>query len=57
MHGESHVLQSDLHTLMYASCHNALPKHFDFTIGVCVCGAAICTESLDLMRTCFKLLV
>lgn len=33
MLGESHVLRSDLRTLMYVSCHNALPKHFDLTIG------------------------
>lgn len=32
MHGEHHVLQSDLYTLMYVSCHNALAKHFDLTI-------------------------
>lgn len=53
MHGESHVLQSDLCTLMYVLCHNALAKHFDLTIGV----AAICMKSLDLMRVCFRLLV
>lgn len=34
MHGESHVLQSDLCTLMYVSCHNASAKHFDLTIGL-----------------------
>lgn len=33
MHGESHVLQSDLYTLMYVLCHNALARHFDLTIG------------------------
>lgn len=33
MHGESHVLQSDLCVLMYVSCHNALAKHFDLTMG------------------------
>ena len=32
MHGESHVLQSDLCTLMYVLCHNVLAKHFDLTI-------------------------
>lgn len=32
MHGESHVLQSDLCTLMYVSCHNASAERFDLTI-------------------------
>lgn len=57
MHGESHVLRSDLCTLMYVLCHKALAKHFDLTIGLCFCGAAICMKSLDLMRICFKPLV
>lgn len=57
MHGESHVLQSDLCTLMYVLCHNALAKHFDLTIQFAFVERAICMKSLDLMRICFKLLV
>ncbi len=38
MHGESHVLQSDLCTLMYVLCHNALAKYFDLTIAFAVVG-------------------
>lgn len=54
MHGKSHVLYSDLRTLMYVLCHNELVKYFDLTIGVFFCGAAICMKSLDLMRICFR---
>lgn len=50
MHGESHVLQSDL---MYVLCHNASARRFDLTIG----GSGNLYESRDLMRICCELLV
>lgn len=51
MHGEGHVLQSDL---MYVPCHGASARRFDLTIGLAIVRSAICMKSLDLMRVCFQ---
>lgn len=48
MHGESHVLQSDL---MYVLCHNASARRFDLTIGGSGNLYEIARSNEDLLRT------